>query len=181
MGCGVLRRRQVAEGAMGTVLVVVDPPRFDDGLGVGERMELMHVRLFIAASGIEGPMCPLSVGCRAREVERDACSKAQVSRAIEVNSVPWSTVIDRGCVPACRTRSRAAATSPPVTRWTTRSRECAPSSSRLLVFSSSDLYLIPIATPARITRLRPFPLEPSSVVLPMPAMSTLMSPKWIRP
>src|SRR5204862_1225689 len=43
-----LGRRQVAERAVWPALIVVDPPRFDLGLCVGDRRELVHVQTFVA-------------------------------------------------------------------------------------------------------------------------------------
>lgn len=48
-----LARRQVSERAVWTVLIVVNPPRFDLGLGVFDRRELMHVQAFIPKPSVE--------------------------------------------------------------------------------------------------------------------------------
>ena len=46
--CCKFRWGQVPKGTMGTLLIVVDPPRFDKGLRVVEGEELMHVEAFIS-------------------------------------------------------------------------------------------------------------------------------------
>jgi hypothetical protein len=43
-----LGRRQVAERAVWAALIVVDSPRFDLGLGVGHRRELVYGQTFVA-------------------------------------------------------------------------------------------------------------------------------------
>jgi hypothetical protein len=35
------------------VLIIVEPPGFDDVLGLGERVELMHVQTFISQSAVK--------------------------------------------------------------------------------------------------------------------------------
>jgi hypothetical protein len=71
-----LGRRQVAERAVGSVRIVVTPPRFDDRPRVVERQELMHVEAFIAQAPIEGFDMPVVRRlARAREIDFDATVK----------------------------------------------------------------------------------------------------------
>jgi hypothetical protein len=61
---GIHRRRQIAEGGMEAVVVVVVFPVADDDAGVGERPEGVDVEAFVADPGVEG----LDVAARARPV-----------------------------------------------------------------------------------------------------------------
>jgi len=67
------RRRQVAEGTVGPVVIVVPPPRFDEPLRVIEREELMHIQAFVAQASVEGFNVPVVGGLAwPREIEFDA-------------------------------------------------------------------------------------------------------------
>ena len=48
-----LVRGQVPECAMWAAVIVIHPPRFDDGLGLGERGELVHVQTLISQSSVK--------------------------------------------------------------------------------------------------------------------------------
>jgi len=62
-------------------------------------------------------MWPLSVGWPGRvNASATWCGDAQASSALDVHSVPWSTLIDRGKSAVACTRSNSAATSATVTR-----------------------------------------------------------------
>ena len=66
------RRRPVAEGTVGPIVIVVHAPRFDAAYGVVERHDLMHVQAFVAQAPVEGFDVGI-VGGRAwpREIELD--------------------------------------------------------------------------------------------------------------
>src|SRR5438552_3203515 len=49
-----LIRRQVAERAVRAALIIVEPPDFNEVLGLGERAELVHVQTLVSQSAIKG-------------------------------------------------------------------------------------------------------------------------------
>ena len=51
---GVLVGGEHAEGAVGPVVVVVDVPVADDGLGFEQGVESFDVEEFVAGAGVEG-------------------------------------------------------------------------------------------------------------------------------
>jgi hypothetical protein len=51
--CDKLIRRQVAERAVRAALIIVEPPGFDEVLGLGERGELVSVYTFVSQSSVK--------------------------------------------------------------------------------------------------------------------------------
>ena len=49
-----LIRRQVAERAVRAALIIVEPPDFNDVLGLGERAELVHVQTLVSQAAVKG-------------------------------------------------------------------------------------------------------------------------------
>lgn len=74
---------------MRTLLIVIDPPRFDDGLRVGEGCELMDVQAFVPQARVKRFDMPI-VGrlSQSGEVEGHAVRVGPESSACDVNSLP---------------------------------------------------------------------------------------------
>ena len=51
--CDKLVRRQVPERAVRAVHIIVEPPGFNDVLGLGERGELVHVQTLVSQSPVK--------------------------------------------------------------------------------------------------------------------------------
>ena len=67
-----LIRRQVAERAVRAALITVEPPDFNDVLGLGELAELVHVQTLVVQSAVKGFNKGIIHGfARSNEVELD--------------------------------------------------------------------------------------------------------------
>lgn len=109
---------------MGPLGVVVRPPVVENLLGLGDRGKPMLREALASQRAIEGldqAVVPRFPGTT--EVELDVIQYAQASSAREVNSVPLSTVIQRGSPRWAPTaRSARATSSPRKWDWATRAR-----------------------------------------------------------
>ena len=107
----LLVRCQVPERAVRTALIVIDAPLVDLGLRIRDRRELVDVQALIAEPAVERLDEGISTGLPGRM--KSSCTpraNAESSSALDMNSVPWSTVIDRGGAPSAMARSRTTLT-----------------------------------------------------------------------
>ena len=111
----ILRWRQTVPGAMGTILIVVLTPGFNQALGLDDRRKMMLVQALSSQLAIERFDEWIVRGRpRAAKIELDPLRWTQSSRTWLINSVPLPTEICFGSPRSALSRSNTATTFRPV-------------------------------------------------------------------